>query len=695
MKIKYSFLASPFLKSFFTGTALILLLAFSNSLQAQCSTDLGIFYWGGGVNGVPSNGIVAKGKQLSDDLGVNTMWFTLASTNDLVYGSGNSCITGSNLTDLAQRADFNSIITDPQFSTVVITAYDWTSFGDCSTQNFLDTAFYTPANTALIEQEYTDLANYLKQFSSKTFIIAQWEGDNAVYCGASYANAVNIGNCPDYQKNFIAYKKWLDARSAGIRAAGGSNIKIGLEFNSAHRQEDNGLPSMLNDIIPNTDLDYYLYSSYESINFSAAQLSADIDFIRGKLSSYGKSTSSLLIGEMGFGKNEFGGAANAATRLKDVIDVAKQKNIPIAIVWTLLDTPNDYGVYDEDGLLTLSGQVIKNYETPEISFASGVLSSSADVGNQWYFNGNFISGESAQQYTPVKGGAYSVVVTDPEGCTKTSAPYSFAPVCNQLIAFSDPLDTLGAYSLRPCAGQNNGQLVAVVYNGSGSYSYTWNNGLTGTSFTNPNFGSYVNGIGAGTYAVTVTDDANGCVTSTITNLSNSPFNWSISTGKTNPTTIGGVDGSVTADVLCSNCFGTSNGYAWSPGGYTTKTVNGLSAGTYTVTVTLSKTLCSQTATITLKDPSTGIVEYGSQIEIIASPVPAHDVIHLTLNGLDRNTIQLNLYSITGELIHSDVVKNNSTTLKTELTIPEYANGIYWIEIISGKNIAVKKVLVDN
>src|ERR1035438_2941065 len=148
---------------------------------AQCPTNVGVYYWGGQLNGVDTAHIIPAARQLADSLGVNTIRITLACNDDAVYKNGGACLTGMNLTALAQRADFNSIITDPQFSTVIITAYDWASFGDCATTNFLDSTFYTPQNTTAIETEFSELANYLSQFTSKEFIITNWEGDNRVY----------------------------------------------------------------------------------------------------------------------------------------------------------------------------------------------------------------------------------------------------------------------------------------------------------------------------------------------------------------------------------------------------------------------------------------------------------------------------------------------------------------------------------
>jgi uncharacterized repeat protein (TIGR03803 family) len=62
---------------------------------------------------------------------------------------------------------------------------------------------------------------------------------------------------------------------------------------------------------------------------------------------------------------------------------------------------------------------------PTITQNVAVLTSSAVSGNQWYFNGALIPSATAQNYTVTQNGSYSVVVTDLNGCSSSSVPYSF------------------------------------------------------------------------------------------------------------------------------------------------------------------------------------------------------------------------------------------------------------------------------
>ncbi|MDE2311816.1 MAG: hypothetical protein KGJ93_01860 [Patescibacteria group bacterium] len=335
-------------------------------------TQVGPYFWGGQIAGINPADMLGEGQKLADNLGTGLIRITLAPNDDMTYLSGADCLGNDSLKSLAARPDFQQILADPQFTTVIITAYDEISFSNCQDKNYMDPAFFSAPTFTQISKEYTDLAKYLSQFN-KTFIIDNWEGDNDLYCGNAYGATAD--NCPDAAKRLSAYVMWTKARIAGIRAAGANNVKSAVEFNNIHSLENQGLPTVLNDVVPRVNADYYSYSSYESINVSPAQTAADIDFIRDKLSAAGKDPSSLFLGEVGFDTN-FLGQADAAARLRDIVNIAQQKSIPYLVVWNLIDNPS-FGVYDNNGQLTPYGDVlavdpaVAGQDKPNIAGAQG------------------------------------------------------------------------------------------------------------------------------------------------------------------------------------------------------------------------------------------------------------------------------------------------------------------------------------
>jgi hypothetical protein len=57
---------------------------------------------------------------------------------------------------------------------------------------------------------------------------------------------------------------------------------------------------------------------------------------------------------------------------------------------------------------------------PVISTMVGTLSSSYSSGNQWYYNGSILSGQTGQTYSPSVNGNYYVIYTDAIGCQSSS-----------------------------------------------------------------------------------------------------------------------------------------------------------------------------------------------------------------------------------------------------------------------------------
>jgi hypothetical protein len=62
---------------------------------------------------------------------------------------------------------------------------------------------------------------------------------------------------------------------------------------------------------------------------------------------------------------------------------------------------------------------------PAISLVNDSLLSSYPEGNQWFYNGQIIPGETNQYYIPTQGGYYWINVTDSNGCNSLSDPFYF------------------------------------------------------------------------------------------------------------------------------------------------------------------------------------------------------------------------------------------------------------------------------
>lgn len=171
------------------------------------------------------------------------------------------------------------------------------------------------------------------------------------------------------------------------------------------------------------------------------------------------------------------------------------------------------------------------------------------------------SGGTAASASGLSGGNYTVLITDPNGCT-----------AQQGIIIQEPNAVILQITTTPAnCNAANGTAYVQALGGTPSYSYLWNNGqLTATATA----------LYTGNYTVTITD-AHGCTAVAQTNVSGLP-GPAINAVTTNDVACyGGTSGG--AQVSCSNGSAPYD-YLWSSGD-TTATVNGLAAGSYTVTVT--------------------------------------------------------------------------------------------------------------
>jgi gliding motility-associated-like protein len=173
-------------------------------------------------------------------------------------------------------------------------------------------------------------------------------------------------------------------------------------------------------------------------------------------------------------------------------------------------------------------------------------------------------------------GTYAVTVTDVNNCSATAS---------ETITAVGPSVTIT--STDPSCGISNGQATANAA-GSTSYTYSWSNSGNIATISN---------LAAGSYAVTVTDNQSCTATASVTlSSSGSP---TLNFTSSDPSCNQSADGTIT--LIAS---GGSGGYTytWSPGVSNNAFANGLTAGTYDVTV-YDINNCSGTNSITLNEPA--------------------------------------------------------------------------------------------
>jgi len=184
--------------------------------------------------------------------------------------------------------------------------------------------------------------------------------------------------------------------------------------------------------------------------------------------------------------------------------------------------------------------------------------------------------------SPSSTRVYTLVSVNNSSCAGTVSGAGVVTV-NQL-----PIATIGSVLPTQCYGYANGSATVTPVSGAMPFSYLWSNGVA--TATNAQ-------LTAGSHSVTVTD-ANGCQNPYSTIIAQPAQLQIFVASVTNVNCTGTTSGSATVYAIGGT---TPYTYAWS-GGHTGSAVSGLTAGTYTVTVTDHKGCQAITSVVVATDP---------------------------------------------------------------------------------------------
>jgi hypothetical protein len=210
-----------------------------------------------------------------------------------------------------------------------------------------------------------------------------------------------------------------------------------------------------------------------------------------------------------------------------------------------------------------------------------------------------------------------------------------------------------------CYSGSDGTATAATSNGNSPYSYSWSNGLTGST---------TSGLSAGVYQVTSTD-SKGCVafsSGSANAVVNQPDSITISSGSINHVncngaSTGGISITVSGGVIPYT-------YLWS-NGVTTQNLSSISAGNYTVTATDNNN-CKKSATFTVNENT------------VINPVLT--VSNISCNGACNGSISS---SVSGGV---SPYTYQWSTGATTANIGSLCPGTYSVTVTDNKNCSVSK-----
>ncbi|HRZ41469.1 MAG TPA: Calx-beta domain-containing protein, partial [Bacteroidales bacterium] len=283
------------------------------------------------------------------------------------------------------------------------------------------------------------------------------------------------------------------------------------------------------------------------------------------------------------------------------------------------------------------------------------------------------TGATTQNLTLLSAGTYTVTVTDDNGCTATTTPFTLTQP-TQLTAAAVASDA-------SCFGTSTGDVDLTATDGTQPYSYLWSNGQTTEDLSN---------VPAGTYSVTVTD-FNGC-TAVASATVNQPDGITLSASVTNVLCNGASTGAITLTV--NGGTGSFN-YDWNDlaGTNNGKDRTLLAAGTYTVTVTDANS-CTATASYTITQPAAIVFQSVATSDISCKNL-TDGFINITVNGGVTPYTYIwsgpGGYSATTEDVYSLGAGTYFVTITDANSCQEYSSGI----ILSEPDALGVTITVDN
>ncbi|MEZ5171964.1 MAG: PKD domain-containing protein [Bacteroidia bacterium] len=403
---------------------------------------------------------------------------------------------------------------------------------------------------------------------------------------------------------------------------------VNAAISLAGRTSSMGLPNLASFYI-RPDINPFTYAANcTTVNFTSPTATTSTN-------SCANASNAIVSASWNFG-DPASGASNTSTHLNPTHVFSGTGTYNVQLILNL-------GCYNDTLVqpVNITGFNVNTSATPASCGSSNgtATATPAVAGSYTYLWSNGATGQTA---TGLASGLYSVTVTSSTGCTATaSVNVSSSGSVSLSVNTSNVL----------CNGGTTGSATASASGGAAPYTYSWSNGASGAT---------ANGLAAGNYSVTMTDNG-GCSTTqnfTITQpaalsatATAAPASCSSPTGSASVTVSGG-----TAPYS----------YLWSDGS-TGSNASGLSTGSHTVTVTDANG-CTVTRTVNVVQPA---ALSGSAIS-----TPA------TCNGAANGTASASVTGGTAPLSYS--WSNGGTTA----TIGSLAAGAYTVTVTDASGCTI-------
>ena len=262
--------------------------------------------------------------------------------------------------------------------------------------------------------------------------------------------------------------------------------------------------------------------------------------------------------------------------------------------------------------------------------------------------------QSSNSFTNLPAGNYSIIITDANGCSASSA-----------VTITQPSAiVINTNMIQSTCGSSNGGITITANGGNGNYQYSINNGSTYQP------GNMFSGLAAGNYAVVVMDGS-GCTAALQTSVTDAASPQINSTPLVNAACFGQNNGSITINASGGTGalqYSINGGLTFHPG----NNFNALAAGTYNIVVTDANG-CSAASQVIITQPP--------QINVSSSTVSSSC-------GNNDGSITISANGGTGVLQYSI---NGGNTFQAGNTFSSLGAGNYNIVVMDGSGCTVQTV----
>jgi hypothetical protein len=279
--------------------------------------------------------------------------------------------------------------------------------------------------------------------------------------------------------------------------------------------------------------------------------------------------------------------------------------------------------------------------------------------------------QTTETATGLSAGTYSVTITDENNCSN-----------NQSVTIAEPAilsATINSVNAS-CFESLDGEATANITGGTSAYTYSWNTTPEQTTQT-------ATGLSAGTYSVTIID-AHGCGISQQANIFE-PTLLSQNTSSASATCPTCTDGIITV-----NGTGGTSPYIYTidgSGAQGTPDFLNLLPGTYNICVE-DASGCTDCADVVVGISSVGIANVGGEnYSLQVSPNPSDGIFTVSMNNSFSKINSVAIIDVTGRVI---VKKENLSVAQISFDEKNLSKGIYFLKIISGDKILLKKISIE-